>query len=373
MRVVLSADIEVSRVAAFAELAWLERRPELGLLCRAARDQGSRISASTVHSTLGGLSDAGANNVIRWASMLGLCDGSGALTKLGESVADDDEVPIPEQGVYGLWLVRHPMLGARALAVERLASNRDIRFERIESLDVDVDLDTVFRSVVNPRERFIVRSLPSNHDEHGAIRGDTNATCRLRFTLDFDAGRDQWQLAGTIEAPRDNGPDMMRPIQHEPETDGLDLWRTMAFVAPALRAHGAWDEVKRRLTVARATLTDDELRSFRRSFTVAELEVPGKGHYAASFEQVPIGPETPTDAQWWAMARFDRALVETPAYRTGDETRALFAACTKDTPLVDFAVTLPSHDELLTRLREDRASYWSLAAPADLAPSPGAR
>ena len=374
MKVLLSSEISVSRVAAFAEMAWLERRPELGLLCRAARDHGDRITIGTVQAALPGLADAGATNVIKWAETLGLCDRSGGLTKLGGEVAEDDEAPVPEQGVYGLWLVDHPVLGRRVLAAERIASNRDQRFESIDTMDVDVDLGKTFRSVVDQRERFMVRALPSNHDQRGAVRASTNAKCRLRWTLDFSAGRDHWQLDGTIEAPRGNGKSAMRPLLHEPESDGIDLWRTMDSIAISLRQFGEWDRSKRLLAVSATTLEDDEVRSFRRTFTIPSIELPGKGVYVgARFEDVPLGPRTSDDAQKWAMALLDRDLAEKPGYRSRAEVRSSFAELTEDTPLEVFGVTLPSHDDLLKRAGDDRARYWSLAASVDIAHYPTAQ
>lgn len=371
MKVLLSSDIPISRVATFAEMAWLERRPELGLLCRAVRDHGNHITIATVQSVLPGLADAGANNVIKWAETLGLCDRSGGLTKLGGEVAEYDEAPVPEQGVYGLWLIEHPVIGRRVLAAERIASNRDQRFESIEPIAVDVDRGKAFRSVVDPKERFIVRDLPSNHNQGGAVRGTTNARCRFQWTLDFQAGRDQWRLDGTIEVPQGNSKYTMGPIRHEPESDGLDLWQTLDFIATDIRKFGEWDRRKRLFAVAASSLEGDEARTFRRSFTVPRIGLPNKGVYQdAKFEDVPIGPRTAGDAQQWAMTLFERDLADKPGYRSRAEVRTRFADLTEDTPLEDFGVTLPSHEELLKQAGDDRARYWALAASVDLAPFP---
>lgn len=371
MKVHLSSDIPVSRVTIFAEMAWFERRPELGVLCRAARENGNRITVSTVQAALPGLADAGANNVIKWAETLGLCDRSGGLTKLGTEVAEHDEAPVPEQGVYGLWLVEHPLIGRRVLAAERVAANRDQRFESIKQVSVAVERGKPFRSVVDPKARFAIRDLPSNHHQGGAVPGSTNAKCRLRWTLDFSAARDQWQLDGTIEVPQGNGRHTMGPLKHEPEPDGLDLWQTLEFIATDLRQFGEWDRKKRFLAVAASSLQRDEAHTFRRSFTVLRLELPNKGVYEnAKFEDVPLGPRTAFDAQQWAMALFERDFATRPGYRSRAEVRTRFADLVEDTPLEDFGVTLPSHDELLKQAGDDRARFWALAASVDLAPFP---
>ena len=376
MRAVLSTEVTVARIAVFAEMAWMERRPELGALCRAARDGGNRISAATVQSVLPGLQDAGAANVLGWCRMLGLCDERGGLTALGEDVAEGDEAPVPEQGVYGLWLAQHPVLGRRVLAVERLASNRDHRFESINGLPIEPDRGKVFRSVVDSKERFQVRDLPANHGQPGCLLGDTRATCRFRWTLDFEAEQDQWQLDGVIEIPQGGGKYAMRPMKHEPERDGLDLWGLAAtWGVGTLSSFGRWQATERRLAVPFKDISDGEQDTFRKTLALRHVEVPGKGAYDdVSLEDVPVGPASSDDAQRWAMSRFDRHLAKNPGYRSRAAVRDLFAELTEGTPLESFSPTLPGHEDLLGQpgrdAMKDPERFWSLAAPVDLAPRP---
>lgn len=372
MRAVLSAQIDIVRIAVFAEMAWMERRPELGLLCRAARENGNRITVATVQAALPGLSDAGAINVLAWANTLGICDQRGGLTTLGENVAERDEAPVPEQGVYALWLAQHPLVGRRVLSAERLASHRDQRFEDIQALPVEPDRDNLFTSVVEPKDRFQVRDLPVNHGQAGCLIGDTRATCRIRWTLDFDGEQEQWQLDGTIEAPQGNGKHAMRPIQHEPESNGLDLWGLAnSWAAGPLSSFGRWQPAERRLAVVFQSLSDEEIDRFAKTLALRRVEVPGKGAYDnVALEDVPIGPASADDAQKWAMARFDRLLAKQPAYRSRAEVRDLFAELTEGTPLERFAPVLPAHEDLISAPMQDAARFWSLAAPVDLAPHP---
>ncbi len=372
MRTVLTTEILVSRVAVFAEMAWMERRPELGLLCRTARDQGNRITVATVQAALPGLPDAGANNVIAWCRMLGLCDARGGITALGEDVAERDEAPVPEQGVYGMWLAQHPVIGRRVLAAERLASTRDQRFDSIGRLDFEPDRGRTFRSVVDPKERFLVRDLPTNHGQSGGIEGQTNARCRLRWTLDFDRERDSWQLDGMIEVPQGGGKYAMRALQHDAESDGLDLWSLAAnWAASSFSAFGQWQTDLRRLAVSFQGLSDAEQDRFCKTISLRRVEIPGKGSYDnVSLEDVPIGPASAADAQRWSLSRLDRHLTSSPGYRSRAEIRDLFAELTEGTPLERFEPTLPAHDALLHQASNDSERFWSLAAPVDLSPFP---
>lgn len=370
MRAVLFADLTVEHVAVFAEMAWMERRPEVGLVCRAACNDGNRLSVTAVQSVLPGLADVGAKNVIEWCRMLGLCDAHGGMTALGLNVADSDEAPVPEQGVYGFWLAQHPLVGRRVLAAERVSSSVDRRFDVIQALPVEPDRGVVFRSVVGAQQRYVLRDLPSNNGQVGCIRGTTKATCRLRWTLDFDASRDEWQLEGAIEAPQGG----MTAMQHQPESAGIDLWSlAKTWGTGPLASIGRWQPEERRLAVGIQELTDGEQEAFKKSFKLPRVDVPGKGSFAdVALEDVPIGPTTIDEAQRWALSRLGRALARRPMYRSRVAVRQLFAELTEATPLERFHPTLPDHDALLVdQLRAQRVDlFWSLAAAVDLAPDP---
>lgn len=373
MKVVLTTDITVQRVSLFAEMAWLERRPELGIVCCAARDQDHRLTDTVVQSVLPGLSEAGARNVIRWCETLGLCDRNGGLTALGEGVAETDDAPVPEQGVYRFWMARHPVIGGRVLAVERLSSTRHPNFKDIAPLPFEPDLGKTFRSVVDSKERFIVRDLPRNHDSApGCLSEPTRARCSLRWTLDFVRSRDTWTLEGVIDAPVGNKHHESRPIQHEPELDGIDLWRVMEeWSAGPLSEHGHWRSDVRRLDVEFKGLEPQEIADFKKTVRLTSVQVPGKGTFRdVTLEDVPIGPASDKSAQIWAMARFAQALHETPSFRSRSQIRMLFADLVEDTPLETHHPSLPSHAELLESLAERRKQFWGLAASVDLAPQP---
>lgn len=374
MKVHLEAPIAVERIAVFAELAWLERRPELGLLCRAARDAGGHLTPEIVQAALPGLAAAGARNVIAWCRTLGLIDGGDTLTQLGEEVARSDEAPVPEQGVYDLWLAQHPLLGRRVLAVARVSASGRLGPEGPAPLPFEPEQLVIFRSVIDPSERFVLGGFPTNHGDTRCVRGATAARCRLRWRLDLDAGRDEWWLEGTIEEAVAPPRERMAPVQHEPEAAGIDLWGLVdAWGAGPLRAHGRWQPAERRLAVQLDGLTAEEQDGFQQTLRLERAEVPGKGSYeGVRLEDVPIGPASAQGAQRWARARLDRRLAAKPVYRSRAAVRELFGELVRGTPLERFAPELPAHDELAQAALSEHgpALYWSLVAPVDLAPRP---
>ncbi len=369
MKAVLSKTLSVKRVAVFAEMAWLERRPELALLCRGARERGRGLTTAVVHAALPGLAAAGATNVVSWCHHLGLCDEGGMLTPVGEAVAETGDAPVPEQGVYSMWMVEHPVVGRRVLSVERLASTHDGRFDAIAALPFAPDFGEVVRSTVSPSERFVIRGFPANHGRTGCIPQETRANCQLRWTLDFDRGTDRWQLEGAAEY---SGGRDLKPMSHEAESDGIDLRALAASWGEGpLASFGEWDRPEARLAVAFNGLSDDEQDSFQKTVDVPRVDVPGKGSYErVRIEAVPIGPASAKDAQRWAMARFDRRVAAQPRYRARGEVRRLFAELTVGTPLARWAPCLPTHDALIDErsIAGRPPLFWSLAAPVDLSP-----
>lgn len=370
MRASLATELTIQRLAVFAEFAWFERRPELGVLCRAARPNNA-LSVSTVQSALPGVTEAGARNVLAWCEMLGLCDSQGSLTRLGAEAAEDDEVPVPEQGTYDLWIARHPMLGCRILAAVRMTASREPSLDAVRPA---VDLPPcgeVFRSIAEPRERFVLRKLAKAGGSPGCVVGNTEAWCRLRWDLDFDRGTNRWHLEGELDAPSASRTSALRPVQHAPESDEIDL-RVVAdaWGLGALRDFGRWDAQRQRLAVRFEGLSEDETEKFLKTIHLASIEVPGRGSFGeVVIEDLSIGPSSDVEAQDWASARLRRRLSRDAKYRPRHVLRALFAELTEETPLEPFAPALPSHTDLLTDLeRADLASYWSLAAPVDLSP-----
>lgn len=371
MKAVLTCEIPIQRFAVFAEMAWLERRPELGLLCKAALSSNRRISNSIIQQKLPGTSDTGAKNIIAWCHSLGLCDAQGGLTASGEDTAESNEAPVPEQGVYDLWVAKHPLLGTRIVAALRLASTRDQRFETIVSLPVVPGKNVIFTSLVSSQERFLLRDIPSNSGQLGAIIGKTRGRCGLRWVLDFDKDADQWQLSGAL----DTAVKEMKPIQHKPEHDGLSLWPLMeVWGAGPLAAFGTWSAQQRRLAVRFSEkLSAASQDSFTADYELPHADIPGKGSYKqVKLTRVPIGPASKGDAQRWAQVRLLRKLRGEKRYLSRGEIRSTFVDLTENTPLEEHGPTLPAHRIFMdwAQKNNERELFWRTVAPVDLAPSP---
>ena len=371
MKVELIAEIPVVRYAAFAEVAWLERRPELGLLCSAAADADGRITPGLVQSVLPGTSDQAARNIAQWCGHLGLCDQRGSLTALGHDAAASGLAPVPEQGVYDMWVSEHPLLGARILHALRLVSDRDQRFEDIQPAPVVPDVGVTFQSVIEPGERVALRDFMSNHGGGGCLRWD-GTTSRLRVHWRWDLGTasasNRWTLEGKLDVGKKGG----RAVQHEGESAPVELWTLFAGLADrSLSSRGRWDKADRRLTVSFEGVEEEQLESFTMDSELPQSTVAGFGHFTSvRIEGLPLKPSTREDAQAWALARLHHRLRDGATYRSREDVRRLWALLVEGTPLEHFEPELPSHERLLAGAADNPTVYWSLAAPVDLCPEP---
>ena len=369
MKVDLVAEVPVVRLAAFAELALLERRPELGLLCRSAREADGRITVALVQRVLPGTSEPAARNITRWCEHLNLCDRRGGLTGVGHSAADSDFAPVPEQGVYDLWIAEHPLLGARILHAHRLVSTRDQRFDDIQPVPVLPDSGVVFTSLIDPAQQLVLRSFMSNHGEAVCLRwSGTTSRIQLRWRWDMDSASNTWTLDGRLDAGKKGG----RSVQHGGESADVDVWGLFSALAHrTLSREGRWDEADRCLGVAFDRLSTEQIESFEKRFELEGADVAGFGHFTSILiEGVPLKPRNAQDAQAWAQARLHRRLERGTAYHSREDVRRLWARLVEGTSLEPFGPSLPSHHQLLAGADDQPAVYWSLAAPVDLAPEP---
>lgn len=381
MRTTLKTEIPITRHAVLAEMAWLVVRPELGLLCRQALKNKRKLTAETIEEILPGLSPSGVTNVISWCRSLDLCDSQGVLTIHGEEVAKTDAAPVPEQGVYDLWMAAHPLLQGRVLAIARLASTKNERFEEVVEFTGAPRVKQLFSSLMDAKERFLVRAFPTNqrHSVPECIEKKGNDDCLLTWFIDFENKLNEWKLTGNFEMPQGKERCKRTPIQHEKETAAIDLDQLAdTWGRGPLSDFGQWDTEHKMLSVAWNSVEEKERRSFQKNCRLVQVEVPAFGVYhEVLLENVPIGPSSEDEAQQWAMANFEARMKERPCYITRAEAQRVFQGLTQNNPLERFQPTLPSHGDLISSdhvtqfVDADkewrRRRSWLLSAPADLA------
>lgn len=382
MKTTLKRNLPVTRAALFAELAVLELRPELGHLCRAVDaptepGAATRMSPEVVRSALPGVSAAGAEQIVAYGGDLDLWSRDGRLTELGHACAEDDHAPVPEQGTYGLWLVEDPLLGGcRPLGIERAEDpqHKAPRQSDLETLYIHPPLNQTLVLREPGETRIVLRALPTHDGRLPALFLDTRAHCDLQLHLDFDDEIAQWWLEGQLD--RTSGADQRKPLPrplHGLTTPvELDLDALLAaWGRGPLAEFGRWDHEIRRLAVTRTDLPETAQGRFLHDLVLRAAEVSGYGPFVeVTLEDVPVGPADKAAAEEWADALLVRALVAEPFYRSVEQVQLLFMKIVEDTPLTDFDVAPPRHEDLLESpdLNLDVDVFWSFAAPADLVP-----
>jgi len=369
MKTELRAKVQTTRWAAFAELAWMERRPEIGILCERAAKEAGVVSPALIQQVVPGLPSAGAVNIIAQLKMLGLCDGLGALTPLGREVAKDHEVPIPEQGTYELWIAEHPVFGCRLVHVDRIeARGEDRRGPDPVQIPRVPDRNIATPSALEPKERVVFRDFPKADGVPVGIRRNDSTNLEVRWEIDTEAGTSHWYFAGTVDVPG-KGPRQAIPV---PVTREIDLgWLSEHWGRQTLRQAGQWDPEKRWLRIRADQASETEKISFRKAYGPFDIDVPGVATFTGTtLSEVPIAPANQQESQAWATSLLHGALAKEQQYRTRQQVRTLFAEQVRDTPLEEFGAALKSHREMLADLESQPDLYWTLAAPADLSPFP---
>lgn len=352
MKATLRDEVQVQPIAVFAEVGMLERRPEIQRLCqRAAAQPDQRLTPAVCQQALPGLSATGAANLVRGCAAFDLCDLEGHLTQDGHEAAQSGLLSVPEQGIYRLWLAQHPLLGRRAIHIERLAVDGRDQDYALKDPPMRLSVRSVFTSVINGT-RFRLLREPIACRIEPALRG----RCTLRWEIDFAAQRSRFTLTGQL----DEGIMITEQYEDAPVDHAALLQRW---------THGDWDEGAGLLRVPIAGLPEAAQESFRMDRALGDVEVPNKGRYrGVTLRAAPLGPADDDAAQRWAMLRFDRRCAARRGYLSKAERESLFAAAVADTPLTAFTPTLPSLDSLLAERERagDRWGYFQLAASEDL-------
>ncbi|AKJ02433.1 hypothetical protein ATI61_108177 [Archangium gephyra] len=372
MKTRLTAAVPVKQVGVMAELAFLEPRPELVHLCSiAVMGNTPGLTPEAVEYALPGLSAAARNNLVRWCRYLGLCDDGGALTARGREVAAGGHVPLPEEGSYRLWVAEHPVCGTRPLHVERVLDTSDRRFDDLTDFPFPglVGKTQAWPSLIDSKRVVVFRRLLEEGNRQ-ASRIEGSSACELHWDLDFLQDTNRWTLQGSLRTKERN-----ESLQHAGESvAGLDLPSLFGqWIAAEAGARRQWDATARRLLVPFDGLDDQAQESFLTDVSFPRVRVPGFGEFSrVTVRGVPLGPLDAGVARQWALARWRRRVAREEGYLSRARVRNLFEEVVHETPLAPHAPVIPSHAECLKDQDQEltRATYWRLAAPVDLAPTP---
>ncbi len=369
MRCTLTASIKVERLAVLAEMGWLERRPELQVLCRAARENGGRLTREVAREALGaGVGDRVAENIASWCRDVLLIDAHGALTSHGLEAAESGLVAEPEMGVYEWWCATHPLMGTRILHARRRAATRDGRLEDTSPLPLRPPVGVVFTSVVSPDQRFLLRGFPQRHGEVACMKVMSDDQVSLRWDLDFKRRENSWRLEGDLSV----AVGAKSPIRAPQERFNIDIGSVFArWAEQQLAARGAWDATEGIFRMRFADVSPTARDSFRERLDIPKADVPSVGVFGSvTVDDVPVGPAVERDARDWATARLMDLLTRDPRHRSRIELRRRFADLVEGTPLERWRTELPAHAKFLDGLAAKPELYWRVAAAADLAPVP---
>lgn len=362
MKASLEAKVTIWDIAAVAELAMWEKRPDLQVLCAKARDQGN-LDEEAIDAVLPGLSLRARKNLLRHMSYIRLTDRNGTLTAFGHRCASQGEAPAWEQGVYRLLVASHPLFESYVLDFKRTSGDwRDRDFDNLESLpsDFSPDRDRVFTSAFDQSKRFSIVRFPAERGQNPVCRSQEMGQGKLRWDIDLASGNNEWMIEGEV-----NGWDRRRKLRSAPEPVELDeLDRLLADWEPQ------WNEQMGRLAMAYdGKIGQGGRESFLRSRNYEHRQVRNFGSFdKIAVQDVPVGPATKDDARTWATAILVAQAEVKDIYMAPDNYQSEWSNIIEGTPLAEWAGDAPDPvavSEVNGQLLAAR-TRWLLSAGTDL-------
>lgn len=340
MKARLEAEVEIWDIGVFAELAVWESRPDLQLLCAAARDLGRGLDESIVVGGLPGLSPRACRNLLRHLEYIRLTDRNGALTPLGQRCAASGTAPSWEQGAYYLLVATHPLFGSHVLEFRRAAGDgQDREFGNLKAVPswLAPQLDRVFTSVFDPSRQFSIAAFPSAGGRDPACRTQNLPPGKLKWEIDLGNGANRWIIEGQV------GTEQPKAFRSQAESvESRELVGLYTSWEPR------WDAKRGLLAMAydgRAAGADRE--NFRRSRTYKDKKVARFGTFEeVVVSDIPVGPATDDDARTWATALLISRLETADAYVSPEAWRSEWSGVVEGTPLAAGAGIAPNASTL---------------------------
>ncbi len=358
----LEAEVEIRDISVFAELTVWEKRPDLKVLCVAARGRGA-LDEDVFETVLPGLSRRARANLLRHLRYIQLVDRNGVLTALGRRCASSGEAPAREQGVYRLLVAFHPLFESYVLDFKRTPGDRrDRDYSNHELLPswLSPKRDRVFTSIFQDK-RFNIAKFPAQRGQSPVCRIEEMTTGNLQWDIDLGSGSNKWTIEGRVSGDWDRrGKFRSSPESVEPSklVDVYADWEPQ------------WDEQVGRLAIAYdGKVGPGGRESFLRSKSYRNKQVRDFGPFdRVEVRDIPVGPATKDDARAWATAILVAQAEAEDIYMVPDAYQSEWSDIIEDTPLAKWAGDAPDPSvlsEVNGRLLAAR-TRWLLAAGADL-------
>jgi len=360
MKGLLRSEVEFWRIAAFAEVAVWERRPELQRICRAVPELGG-LGSDEIDKVLPGLSEAARKNIVRHLRYLRLLDDRGALTVLGRRCASSGEAPAWELGVYEFLVAAHPACGSHALAFQRLqADARDRDFQGLEPMPewFGPAPGRVWTSALDGG-RFTVHSLPTSQGIDPRCRTQKLRPARLVWDIDLASGENAWHIEGDVESSRGRASFRSQPESMPPDKL-MSLFGTW---------DKRWNRTSSRLEMPFDGKASDGRDAFLRTFRYPRVKVGEFGTFDdVVVEGVPVGPSGSTEARRWALELTVARIATADAYCSKESWSKEWDMVVRGTPLEAGAGRAPAADAVASSGGKPLPirTRWLMVAACDL-------
>lgn len=361
MKAKLHTEADLWQIAAFAEVAVWERRPELQRLCASVPDRGT-LGPDQIDTILPGLSEAGRRNLLRHLSYLRLLDERGALTALGRRCAAMGEAPAWELGGYYFLVSAHPLFRCHVIGFRRAPGDgRDWDFKGLEGVPdwFRPEPSRVWTSAFDGALKFTLNALPAAGGADPRSRGEKLQPARLVWSVDLNSGQNDWHVEGKVA--EEGG-----PVSFRSQPESVPAQKLVGLFAAW---DNRWNQKSRRVLMAYDDGSAGGRETFVRTFRYPNGRVGEFGTFTdIVVEGVPVGPSGAAEARQWAVSLAVARVAAASAYCSKDAWTKYWAEVVEGTPLDPDAGKAPAPDEATGPggILPPQRTRWLLTAPSDL-------
>lgn len=362
MKTTLESKVEVWDIAVFSELAVWEPRPDLQVLCVAARDRGT-LDDEVVEEVLPGLSKRGRANLLRHLAYIQLVSRNGGLTPLGRRCAAEGDAPAWEQGVYDLLVATHPLFGCHVLDYKRATNDPyDRNYDDLQPIPswLAISPNQVFTSALDNSRQFGITGFPSSRGQEPLCRMWEMAPGKLSWDIELDSGENRWTIEGEVGSKDD-------PKRYRSTPQSIDPSELKGLYA---KWDNRWNRRARRVLMPYDGRVGQGGREpFLRSWRYKTVNAGPFGTWEDTVvRDVPVGPRTDEDARTWATAILVARAEAVDAYLSPDGWNEEWTNAVSGTPLEGKAGEPPEPAALREVNGEPIAqrTRWLLTACAEI-------
>lgn len=374
MEIKLQRPLKIHRFRVKGTIAKAEKRPEIHSILLMAQNQHGFVSARDVsNDLLGGRPETVGKRLLNLCvdyELLKFDKGNYVLTPKGTSAINQQQIFVPEQGIWELWVTNDALLPTALLKIEPFKEpsarnekqNAKARNENIKTLPQWLHQRLINDSSLSPlvatgqEYRFIELA------EKAEFVANVNADVKITW-ITPESAQTSLQFEGTVD-----GKKLDYRYQTLPKLAFSEIWQQM------LRQQGwwlqnnqsaeYWDFAQQTLRIPYKGLSETEQSTFLKDYKLSKPVISGFDDFDDTLiENIPIMPKDENAAGSWGFWLLDQKINNYMLSGQLEKQQQNISALKQ---FAEFDLIFPEQQELAQELRNSNPkAYWHLQAPLD--------